>query len=102
MTPLVRALEWISAPGRASRLLFAGCALSVVLEGVFRLFGHSYDHLHFGYEGWLGFHAGWGFVTFAALVAAARVLGALTRRDEDYYAAAHEPDASGHEESAGA
>ena len=75
--------EWLKA--NVLRLLYGGCGLVIVLELFFRFVGHSYDHMHFGYEEIFGFHAGWGFVTFALLVASAHALGALTRRDEDFY-----------------
>lgn len=73
-------------------ILYVGCGLSVVGEVVFRLVGHSYDHMHFGFEEIFGFHAGWGFVAFGLLVASAHALGAVTRRDEDYYDRGEEGD----------
>lgn len=76
-------LDWLK--GHVLQILYIGCGLAVVLEVVFRFVGHSYDHLHFGYEEFFGFHAGWGFIAFAILVASAHALGALTRRDEDFY-----------------
>ncbi|MEO1365866.1 MAG: hypothetical protein AAFX50_01730, partial [Acidobacteriota bacterium] len=57
--------------GRVLAVLYVGCALSVLGEVVFRVVGHSYDHMHFGYEEIFGVHAGWGFVAFALLVASA-------------------------------
>ncbi|MEO1085545.1 MAG: hypothetical protein AAFY88_14995 [Acidobacteriota bacterium] len=71
--------------GRALMVLYVGCGLSLLGELVFRFVGHSYDHMHFGYEEIFGVHAGWGFIAFALLVASAHALGALTRRDEDFY-----------------
>lgn len=71
--------------GRVLMVLYVGCGLSLLGELVFRFVGHSYDHMHFGYEEIFGVHAGWGFIAFALLVASAHALGALTRRDEDFY-----------------
>ena len=81
--------DWLTVKGRAARLLYAGCALGLLAELVYRFAGDSYGHPHFGYEEWFGFSAGWGFVTFALLILSAHALGAVTRRGEDYY---DEPD----------
>ncbi len=71
---------------RLRMALYVACALSLLAEVVARFTTHAYDHMHFSFEEWFGWNAGWGFVTFAILVAAARALGAIAQRPEDFYA----------------
>lgn len=42
-------------------------------------------HPHFGFEGWFGFYAVYGFVGSVALVLSAKWLRRFLRRDEDHY-----------------
>jgi hypothetical protein len=42
-------------------------------------------HGHLPVENWIGFHAGYGFVSCVALVFAARGLRRILMRDENYY-----------------
>ncbi|MDQ2694660.1 MAG: hypothetical protein M3Z21_04640 [Pseudomonadota bacterium] len=42
-------------------------------------------HAHFGFEGWPGFYAGYGFLCGVGLVLAAKELRKVLKRPEDYY-----------------
>lgn len=43
-------------------------------------------HPHFPWEGWPGFYAVFGFVSFVAIVLLAKyILRKIVKRDEDYY-----------------
>ena len=44
-----------------------------------------HKHEHFAIDGTFGFHAWYGFVTCAAMVVGAKVLGYVLKRGEDYY-----------------
>jgi uncharacterized membrane protein len=41
---------------------------------------------HFGYDGLFGFAAWYGFLACAALILAAKALGLVLKRPDDYYA----------------
>ena len=61
------------------RLLVAACVLLVAAD-------FFYDkHGHFSFEEIPGFHAIFGFVTFAAAVLIGKELRKLLMRKEDYY-----------------
>lgn len=60
-------------------LLYAACALTVVLE----LFMHK--HPHFGFDGFFAFHAILGFVSCAILILFSKVIGLVLKVKEDYY-----------------
>jgi hypothetical protein len=60
-------------------LLYATCALTVVLE----LFSHR--HPHFGFDGFFGFYAILGFVSCAVLILLSKVLALVLKAREDYY-----------------
>jgi hypothetical protein len=47
------------------------------------LFVHK--HAVLGWDAWLGFFAGYGFVSCVLLLVAARLWAAVTKRDEAYY-----------------
>jgi hypothetical protein len=44
-----------------------------------------HKHEYFGIDGSFGFSAWYGFITCAAMVVAAKILGYLLKRGEDYY-----------------
>ncbi|GMU42160.1 MAG: hypothetical protein IT479_13955 [Xanthomonadales bacterium] len=54
-------------------------ALSVLAEFAIDI------HLHFGIDGWFGFHAVYGFLACVALVLVARLMGFVLKRADDYY-----------------
>ena len=74
--------SWLEKP-RTLRmlwiLLYAVCALSVVLE----FFVHR--HPHFGIDGIFGFYALLGFVSCALLILIAKLGGLFLKRQETYY-----------------
>jgi len=44
-----------------------------------------HKHEHFGIDGTFGFSAWYGFITCAAMVVGAKILGYVLKRGEDYY-----------------
>ena len=69
--PQVRRTLWI--------LLFVFCGLSVIPD----LFTHR--HPHFGFDGFIGFYAIFGFVACAVLILLAKIIGKLLKVKETYY-----------------
>ncbi|MDD9936800.1 MAG: hypothetical protein OXT09_24520 [Myxococcales bacterium] len=66
--------------------LVAVCAL-VVLADLF------YEKkAHFELEGWIGFHAGFGFLAYVGLITLSKGLRKLVMRGERYYPDAPEPN----------
>ena len=61
------------------RFLGAACVGSVAVD----IFQHK--HAHFGFQGWIGFDAGYGFAACVAVALAARMLGAALARRDDFY-----------------
>jgi len=59
------------------------CALLLVGDVVFHFVGHK--HTHFDVEGWIGFYAVVGFVSYVGLVLTAKQLRKLVMRGLDYY-----------------
>ena len=60
-------------------LLFLVCALTIIPD----LFTHR--HPHFGFDGFIGFYALFGFVACAVLILLAKVIGRALKVNEDYY-----------------
>ncbi|MEL7060507.1 MAG: hypothetical protein AAGN46_10820 [Acidobacteriota bacterium] len=67
------------------RLLYAACALVLVVSLVVSLVGHAFDHAHFGFERFFAFYALWGFASFFGLVLVAKAWRRVVERPEDYY-----------------
>ncbi len=61
------------------KLLYGACALTVALE----FFTHL--HPHFSFDNFYGFAAVLGFVSRAALILIAKVLGQALKVREDFY-----------------
>jgi hypothetical protein len=59
--------------------LWAACAVALAAE----FFYHK--HPYFGFDGWFGFYAAFGFLAYCFIVFSAKGLRRLIRRDEDYY-----------------
>ncbi|MBK8593053.1 MAG: hypothetical protein IPN77_28875 [Sandaracinaceae bacterium] len=59
------------------------CALLVLADVAFSLYGHR--HTHFGFEGYIGVYGAIGFASYVGLVLSAKVLRALVMRPERYY-----------------
>lgn len=74
--------HWLARPG-SIRLLWRGflviLALTVLAE--LAVEGHPY----FGFDGWLGFNAGFGFLACVVLIVFAKALGVLLKRPDTYY-----------------
>ena len=60
-------------------LLFVVCVLTVVPD----FFIHK--HPHFGFDGFIGFYAIFGFVACAVLILLSKVIGRVLKVKEDYY-----------------
>ena len=69
--PDVRRKLWI--------LLLVVCALTVVPD----FFLHK--HPHFGFDGFTGFYALFGFVSCAVLILLSKLIGRILKVKEDYY-----------------
>jgi hypothetical protein len=65
------------------RAVVAVCALLVLADVAFSLYGHR--HTHFGFEGYIGVYGAVGFASYVGLVLSAKVLRALVMRPERYY-----------------
>ncbi|MEP7301772.1 MAG: hypothetical protein ABI699_09605 [Caldimonas sp.] len=75
--------HWLDKPRNVRllwRLFLAVLALTVLAELAIRL------HPHFPIEGVFAFHAWFGLLSCAAMILAARGLGLLLKRSDDYYA----------------
>jgi len=82
MPPPSRNDHWLARP-ETVRLLWRGflaiLALTVIIELAIE------KHPYFGFDGWLGFNAGFGFLACVGLIAFAKALGALLKRPDIYY-----------------
>lgn len=74
--------HWLVRP-RSIRLLWVGGIALLALFVALGAFIHP--HATFGIEGTFGFNAWYGFVTCAAMVVGAKVLGWVLKRKDDYY-----------------
>lgn len=86
--------DWFDRPEsrrRLWRLLYAACAVSLLLE-IPLILAHR-RHGHFGghsADGWWFFYAFLGFIACALMILAAKALGSWLKRPEDYYGEAEE------------
>ncbi len=75
-------LHWLYRKENHRRLWQGGAVvLAVVVLAELMIHRHSY----FGIDGWFGFSAVYGFITCVVMVVAAKLLGYLIKRREDYY-----------------
>ena len=74
--------RWLDEPRNVTRVVY-GLVTVCVLAFAADLFYAK--HPHFGFEGWFGFYAVYGFVGSVALVLSAKWLRRFLRRDEDHY-----------------
>jgi len=73
---------WLERPKNVTRIvrtLASVCVLLALGDLVY------HKHVHFGWEGWFGFYALFGFASFLFIVLAGKQLRKLLMRDEDYY-----------------
>jgi len=74
--------HWLIRPRTIRRLWFSFVvvlALTVLAQAVIAI------KAYFGFDGWPGFAAAFGFLSCLALVLIARLLGLLLKRPDDYY-----------------
>jgi hypothetical protein len=74
--------HWLSRPGTIRRLwvvFIVLLALTVLVQLAFPVEGH------FGADGWFAFAAVFGFGACVVMVFAAKALGVLLKRRDDYY-----------------
>ncbi len=74
--------RWLDRPNNINlivKILVAACALSVVTD----FFVHK--HADYGFQAWIAFDAGFGFLAYVGLITAAKLFRRLVMRDEDYY-----------------
>ena len=61
------------------RIFWGLLVFTVALQGVIKVKGY------FGVDSWIGFGAGFGFLSCLLMVLFAKGLGYLLKRDQDYY-----------------
>jgi hypothetical protein len=74
--------HWLVRPTTIRRLWWGGCtvlALTVLAQFFIPVKGY------FGIDNWPAFGAVFGFVSCVAMVVAAKLLGFVLKRDQDYY-----------------
>lgn len=74
--------HWLDSPRNVRLLwrLFLGVlALTFLAEAMVEL------HPHFGIDGVFGFHAWYGLLACAAMIAVAKLLGSALKRPDSYY-----------------
>lgn len=76
-------IHWLDQPGSITLLKRGSMVvlgLTVVAEFMVQL------HPRFEVEGWLGFHAAYGFIACVLMIVLAKVLGMLLKRTDTFYA----------------
>jgi hypothetical protein len=74
--------HWLVRPATIRKLWIALAVvlgLTVALQVLIPVKGY------FGIDGWFGFAAAFGFISCVLMVIAAKLLGVLLKRGEDYY-----------------
>ncbi len=74
---------WLDNPKNVKKIVYAlyvACAIVFLAD----LFPYKH-HLHYGFEGWFGFYALYGFIGCVVLVLAAKLMRVFIMRDENYY-----------------
>ena len=74
--------HWLTQPDTI-RMLWIGFGVVLLLLVLSDIFVHH--HKHFGVDGTFGFYGWYGFVTCAAMVLFAKILGIFLKRPDDYY-----------------
>ncbi len=71
--------------GEASNIRKVFWTLGLLCAAVFVADAFYHKHVHFEAEGWFGVYGLFGFVACVVLVLAAKLLGRILTRPEDYY-----------------
>ncbi|MGD2141134.1 MAG: hypothetical protein PVH25_12100 [Burkholderiales bacterium] len=74
--------HWLARPENIRRIwiIFSAVLVATVLaQIIIKVKGY------FGVDGWFGFAAGFGFVSCALMVVAAKLLGFILKRPDNYY-----------------
>jgi hypothetical protein len=74
--------HWLDRPRNIKILIWL--SLAVLAATVLADFFYE-GHPHFGVDGWFGFYAWYGFLTCVVMVLAAKLLGFVLKRPDDYY-----------------
>lgn len=74
--------HWLVRSSTIRMLWIVSC---LVLAGLVALDAIVEHHPHFGIDGIFGFGAWYGFVSCVVLVVAAKAIGLLFKRPDDYY-----------------
>ncbi len=74
--------RWLDYPANVQKIVWA---VVVVCAGLFLADALYHKHPHFEAEGWFGFYAIYGFISFFGIVILGKYLRKLIMRDEDYY-----------------
>lgn len=74
--------HWLARPSTIRMLSVIGL---VVLAAVTALDAIVHGHPYFGIDGWPAFYSLYGFLTCAAMVVFAKVLGFVLKRKDTYY-----------------
>ncbi len=74
--------HWLTQPDtiRILWIVFGTVLILLVLTDIF-----IHHHQYFGLDGTFGFYAWYGFITCAAMVLFAKILGIFLKRRDDYY-----------------
>jgi hypothetical protein len=77
-----KAAYWLDEPKNVTKIVYGLVLVCLaLLAGDF--FYHK--HVHFAFEGFWGFYALAGFVSYVFLIFSAKLLRKLVKREEDYY-----------------
>jgi len=75
--------HWLTRPATIRKLWWGfSVVLALTVAAQFFIYVKGY----FGVDGWFGFGAVFGFLSCLAMVLAAKALGVVLKRNEDYYA----------------
>lgn len=73
---------WLDQAKNVNKLvyvLYTVCALLLLVDFIY------HKHVHFDFEGWIGFYAWFGFLAYTFIVISAKLFRKIVKRQEDYY-----------------
>ena len=73
---------WLDQEKNVNKLvyvLYIVCALLLLVDFIY------HKHVHFDFEGWIGFYAWFGFLAYTFIVISAKLFRKIVKRQEDYY-----------------